>query len=136
MSAEPLLKPALQAGIACFAIVFAVGFALGTVRTLLLVPRVGPVLAVAFELPVMLAASWLACRHCLRRYRVPVAAISRLSMGAVALLLLLAAELGLSLTLGGLDAAQHFALYARPEHQLGLAAQLLFALMPWLQRQP
>lgn len=136
MSVEPFPKPALQAGLACFATVFAVGFVLGTIRTLLLVPRVGATVAVAIELPVMIFASWHACRYCVARYRVPTATGSRLSMGGVALLLLLAAELGISLTLGGLTVAQHFALYARPEHQLGLAGQLLFALMPWLQRQP
>jgi hypothetical protein len=124
------------AGAVCFAIVFAIGFVLGTIRTLLLVPRVGPLVAVAIELPFMIAASWHACRFVLRRYRVSAAAPQRLLMGAVALLLLLAAELAISVTLGGLSAAQHFALYARPEHQLGLAAQLLFGLMPWLQRQP
>lgn len=136
VSAAPAFRIALLAGTACFAIVFAIGFLLGTVRTLWLVPRVGPVVAVSLELPVMLAASWQACRFCLRRYRVSAAAPSRLLMGGVALLLLLVAEFAISVSLVGLSATQHFAQYARPEHQLGLAAQLLFALMPWLQRQP
>jgi hypothetical protein len=136
MSAAQEFRPAIVAGTVCFAIVFAIGFVLGTIRTLLLVPRVGPLVAVAIELPIIITASWHACRYGLRRYPVPTDALTRLLMGAVAVSLLLAAELGISVTLGGLSAAQHFALYARPEHQLGLAAQLLFGLMPWLQRQP
>lgn len=136
MSAARESRSAIVAGVVCFAIVFAIGFVLGTVRTLLLVPRVGTLVAVAIELPIMIGASWHACRYSLRRYRVPTGALQRLLMGGVALPLLLGAELGISVTLGGLDAVQHFALYALPEHQLGLAAQLLFGLMPWLQRQP
>lgn len=136
MSAAREFRSAIVAGTVCFAIVFAIGFVLGTIRTLLLVPRVGPLVAVAIELPIMITASWHACRYGLRRYPVSTDALKRLLMGAVAVSLLLAAELGISVTLGGLSAAQHFALYARPEHQLGLAAQLLFGLMPWLQRQP
>ena len=136
MSAARELRSAVLAGTVCFAIVFAIGFVLGTIRTLLLVPRVGPLVAVAIELPIMIAASWFACRFGLRRYAIAAAVLPRLLVGTVAVSLLLAAELGISLTLGGLNAAQHFALYARPEHQLGLAAQLLFGLMPMLQRQP
>ncbi|MEZ5460109.1 MAG: hypothetical protein R3E65_12690, partial [Steroidobacteraceae bacterium] len=126
MSAVWESRSAIVAGIVCFAIVFAIGFVLGTVRTLLLVPRLGPLVAVAIELPIMIGASWHACRYALRRYRVSAAIPQRLLMGGVALLLLLTAELGISVGLGGLSTAQHFALYALPEHRLGLAAQLLF----------
>jgi len=48
-----LLRPAL----AYFLPVFALGFVLGTVRTLWLAPMLGELAAVAAELPVMLAAS-------------------------------------------------------------------------------
>lgn len=50
------------------AIVFAVGFALGTVRVMLLAPRIGEVAAVACELPLMLAAPWLAAGWVLARW--------------------------------------------------------------------
>jgi hypothetical protein len=136
MSADSPLKTAIVAGTAYFGIVFAIGFLLGTLRTLLLAPRVGPLLAVAVELPIMITASWFACRACLRRYAVAAAAGDRLAMSGIALALLLVAELGLSVTLGGLSVAQHLALYGLPEHQLGLAGQLLFAVLPLAQRQP
>ena len=48
------------------AAVFAAGFLLGTLRVLWLVPRFGPTAAVALELPLILAVSWIACRHVAR----------------------------------------------------------------------
>lgn len=133
---QPSVRNTLRASVAYFALVFALGFVLGTLRTALLAPRLGPLPAVAIELPIMIAASWFACRACLRHYAVPIAVGHRLSMGALGLALLLLAELGLSVTLGGLSVGEHLALYARPEHQLGLLGQVLFGLMPLAQRQP
>lgn len=50
---------ALKAGAIYFVAVFTLGFCLGVLRTLVLVPRLGETLAVLAELPVILAASWL-----------------------------------------------------------------------------
>ncbi|MDQ7010342.1 MAG: hypothetical protein Q9M29_00840, partial [Mariprofundaceae bacterium] len=61
---------ALQAGIAYFAMVFAAGFMLGIVRVMLLAPNVGETLAVAIELPIMLAVSWISCSMLIDRYSV------------------------------------------------------------------
>ncbi len=130
----PLTQPAVKAGAAYFAVVFAIGFALGTVRTLFVAPRFGEQLAVLIELPLMLAASWLVCGWALRRWQVPAANAPRLTMGVVAFALLMLAEITLSLT--AFDLA--FADYARnlvTAHGLtGLAGQLVFALMPLLHR--
>lgn len=125
----------IRAALLYAALTFACGFVLGAARSLGLEPAIGPVAAVLTEIPVMLALSWLACRFTLRRIHVPEDAIARLSMGAIALLLLLAAEAVLSLTLGGLTLLQHFALYGNPPVQLGLAAQIAFGLFPFLQRR-
>lgn len=89
---------AVKAGAAYFAVVFAVGFALGTVRTLFLAPRLGELLAVVIELPLMLGASWLACGWAVRRWRIAPTAGPRLTMGAFAFALLIIAEATLSLT--------------------------------------
>jgi hypothetical protein len=120
---------AVQAGSAYFALVFLVGFALGTVRVLVLVPRVGTLRAVMLETPVMLTASWMVCGWVLRRLAVPVVAGRRLAMGGVALVLLLLAEALLSLAIGPGPAA-YLASWGTLEGALGLAGQLAFALFP------
>jgi hypothetical protein len=54
------VKEALKAGVLYFALVFAAGFVLGTVRTLWAVPRLGVRTAELIELPTMLGVSVLA----------------------------------------------------------------------------
>jgi hypothetical protein len=47
--------------------------------------------------------------------------------------LLMLAEVALSIALFGRTLADHLALYADADHQLGLAGQIAFALIPWVQ---
>jgi hypothetical protein len=54
-------------------------------------------------------------------------------MGAIAFLLLMGAEAGLSTLLAGRSLAEHLALYSQVPHQVGLAGQLAFAFFPWIQ---
>lgn len=117
-----------------FAAVFATGFVLGVVRTLWVLPRAGPVGAVLIELPVILAVSWGVARALLRRW--PLDTPGALAMGAFAFALLMLGEAGISVLLAGRSLAEHLALYARPEHLLGLLGQLVFAALPaWLARR-
>ncbi len=118
-------------GTAYFSAVFAAGFLLGVLRTLVLVPLLGELTAVLVELPLMLTIAWLVCTRILRRW--PLSPRSALGMGAVAFLLLMAAEASLSTLLAGRSLAEHLALYSQLPHQVGLAGQLAFALVPWLQ---
>ena len=124
----------LRAGIAYFAIVFAIGFVLGTIRVLLVIPRFGDTNAVLLELPVMLALSWFACRALINRFDVPPKGSARLAMGGVAFALLMLAELAVSVLGFGRTVSEHLATYQATSAQLGLAAQVAFALFPWLQR--
>ena len=48
-------------------IVFVIGFILGTIRVLLVAPRLGETIAVIIEAPVILTASWFVCRWCVKR---------------------------------------------------------------------
>ncbi|TIX75996.1 MAG: hypothetical protein E5V21_21505, partial [Mesorhizobium sp.] len=57
---------AIRLGAVYFASVFAVGFALGTIRMLVLVPQLDELGAVAVELPVILTAAWIICGWLLR----------------------------------------------------------------------
>lgn len=111
---------------------FAIGFVLGTIRVFFVAPNLGATAAVAIELPVMLAASWIACAWLVRRFHVPAALGARVVMGVVAFALLMAGELGVSVFAFGRSVAEHFSTYGAFEAQLGLAAQLLFAAFPVL----
>jgi hypothetical protein len=118
---------ALALGLRYFAGVFAVGFLLGTVRTLWLAPAVGEVAAVGIELPVMIGASWWWCRRLLVRRDLGTGA--RAVMGGSAFTLLMLAELALSLAFGR-TAGEHLAAMLAPAGLLGLAGQLVFAGLP------
>ncbi|HEX4920487.1 MAG TPA: hypothetical protein VFV92_07080, partial [Candidatus Bathyarchaeia archaeon] len=52
--------PILKAGVLYFGLVFGVGFVLGTIRTLWVVPRVGTRKAELMEMPIMLVVTILA----------------------------------------------------------------------------
>ena len=124
----------IRAGIAYFAVVFAIGFLLGIIRVTLVVPRVGLLVAVAFEVPLMVSASWIVCRRLVQRFGVAGTTPLRLGMGAVAFGILMIAEAALAVFLMGQSVAQHFASYGSAHAILGLAGQVAFALIPWVQR--
>jgi hypothetical protein len=121
---------AVVAGVAYFAAVFAAGVVLGILRNTVVAPATGRLAAVAIELPLILSVSAAACAVLVRRLAVPAAPAPRLVMGAVAFALLMAAELALSVFLVGRSPAAHLALYGRADQLLGLAGQIVFALMP------
>ncbi|WP_309603794.1 hypothetical protein [Phenylobacterium sp.] len=131
--ATPIAR-ATGAGAVYFAIVFAWAFALGVVRVLVVAPRVGEVAAVLVEAPLVLAASWLACRWTVRRLGVGPAVGERLIMGALAFLLLMIAEFALSLLAFGRPARAWLEGFATPAGAIGLAAQIAFGFVPLLQR--
>jgi len=124
----------ILAGAVYWAIVFAWAFALGVLRVLVVAPRLGEVAAVLLESPLVLAASWLACRWTLRRLAVGPAAIDRLAMGAFAFGLLMCAELGLSVFAFGRSASVWFAGLHTASGAIGLAAQIAFGFVPLVQR--
>lgn len=63
----PDVTTAFKAGCAYFALVFAAGFVLGTIRVLVLMQRMGERTAVALELQLILSLSWLASRMIIGR---------------------------------------------------------------------
>lgn len=129
------MRDALKAGTAYLAIMFAIGFALGTVRVLLLEPRLGPLAAGAVEAPVMLALSWVVCDRLRRRWLPDTPLVDRAVMGASAFALLMAAETALGIGLFGRTLAQQAATYGTAAGALGLAAQFVFAAFPVIQRR-
>ena len=121
----------LFTGTAYVVAVFAAGFVLGVLRTLVLIPLLGELAAVLVELPVILTIAWLICTRILRRW--PLLPPAAAAMGAIAFLLLMLAETSLSTLFAGRSLAEHLALYSQLPHQVGLAGQLAFALFPWIQ---
>ncbi len=114
-----------------FGVVFGVGFLLGIVRVLVLVPRLGERWAELAEAPVMLAAIVLSARFVVHRFPAAHAA-SYLFSGGLALLLLLLVEFSVVLGLRGLIISEYFA--ERDPVAGGVYVLLLaiFAVMPWL----
>ena len=123
----------ILAGGSYFAIVFAVAFAVGVVRVLVVAPRLGEVGAVLLEAPIILTLSWFVSGWCVRRFAVGPTAAERLSIGLMAFGLLMAAEAGLAVLVFGQTLDDHFTAYAGLAGALGLAAQMGFALTPWVQ---
>lgn len=124
---------AVEAGCAYFALVFMAGFALGAARTLLVAPRLGEMAAVLIECPIILGVSWIACHWCLDLLDAPAAISARLTMGAVAFALLMAAELSVSVFVFRRPIGAHFAAFRTAPGAIGLVAQGVFAVLPLVQ---
>jgi hypothetical protein len=121
------------AGIVYAIAVFAVGFALGTVRVLWLEPRAGQLLAVAVEAPIMLWVSWKVSRWCCSRYALRVAVVPRAAMGLTAFAALMLLELATSVFVFGNSWSGFLDSFKSAPALIGLAAQLAFAAIPAIQ---
>jgi hypothetical protein len=88
-------------------------------------------MAVLIELPIILGVSWLICRRILRRS--PLSSGEAVVMGAAAFVLLMIAEMSMSIVLANRTFTAHLALYSEASHLLGLAGQIAFALFPVAQ---
>jgi hypothetical protein len=120
-------------GAAYFLIVFAVGVVLGVIRTLWLVPRIGVRWAELLEIPVMLVVIYWAARWVSRWFRLDDHPRVKLaSVGLVGLILLVGAELGLALQLGGQSPAEYVASRDPVSGTAYALSLLVFALMPVL----
>ena len=126
------LGPITVAAFGYAAAVFAAGVALGTLRALVVAPRIGEAAAVLAEVPVMLALSFLAARWAAARWAVPPRIGPRLIMGGLAFALLMAFEAALAILCFGLTLEEHLLRLLRPAARPGLAAQFAFAAMPAL----
>ncbi len=122
----------LKAGVLYFALVFGAGFVLGPIRILWLVPCFGARLAELMESPVMLIVIIFAARWVVRRLAVPPLLFRRLSIGFVALGLLLVAEFTLVLWLRGMTISEYFAARDPLSGTVYYVMLGVFAVMPLL----
>lgn len=124
----PTRAPAF--GFAYFAIVFIAGIVLGTIRVALLAPNLGPLVSVMIELPFILTICWFVAGFLLRALPLSPAANEDILAGAIALVLLIAAEAGLAVALAGTSLPAFLIRMLTPEGLIGLAGQLVFAAIP------
>jgi hypothetical protein len=128
MKIKQLATPAL----AYFAIVFGIGFLLGSIRVLWLVPQLGVRYAELAEMPIMLLAIFFAARWVTQYFAVPPAASARLVVGIAALICLLIVELTVVLWLQGISIAESFVNRDPVSGSAYIVSLALFALMPLL----
>jgi hypothetical protein len=122
----------LKAGAVYFALVFGTGFALGTIRTLWIVPRLGIRTAELMEAPFMLAAIWLAGGWIERRFSLGKGPANQVAVGVFALALLLAAEITMGIAVQGLSLLKVFTKHDPVSGSVYYALLGVFAAMPWL----
>jgi len=126
--------PIVKAGALYFAVVFAVGFVLGTIRTLWIVPRAGARTAELMEMPIMLAITIVAARWTVLRLSVPMKWSARLELGCIALVLMLIAEFGFVLWIRGLSIREYLATRDPVSGAVYYVMLAVFAVMPLLVR--
>lgn len=114
-----------------FALVFGIGFLLGTVRVLLLESRFGERWAELAEMPFMLIAITLSARFVIRQFPATRRA-SHLVSGGVALILLILMEFTLVIAIRGLTITQYFAERDPIAGAAYVLMLIIFAAMPWL----
>ncbi len=126
MSVIPALKPSLVYA----AIVFAVGFVLGSVRVFLVVPRIGVRWAELLEAPLMILASFLVARFIVWRWGL-VGRRECLVVGIFSLAFMLLAEVGFVLV-QGLNISEYIASRDPVSGPVYLLCLGMFAAMPLL----
>lgn len=126
------MKSPLIAGTVYFLMLFALGFVMGTVRVLMVAPRLGEVAATLLEIPVMLIAAFFLCRWVIQKWRVPRRLDWRWLMVLWFLALLFIFESGLGVLLFGRTLAEQLATLTTAAGVLGLSAQLVAAFLPLL----
>jgi len=124
----------LKAGTLYFALVFGVGFVLGTIRTLWVVPRLGTRKAELMEAPIMLVVTIVAARWIVLRFALPSLPSARLGTGCIALVLLLVAEFGFMLRLRRLSIRVYLATRDPVSGTVYYVMLVVFAVMPLLVR--
>ena len=122
----------LKAGAFYFAVIFAVGFVLGAVRTLWVVPLFGTRMAELMEMPIMLVVTIVAARWTVLRLSVPSMWSARLGMGCIALILMLIAEFGFVLWIRGLSIKEYLATRDPVSGAAYYLLLMVFAIMPRL----
>jgi hypothetical protein len=122
----------LKAGVTYFLLVFAGGWIMGPIRELWAVPHFGPTMGLLLEAVIMLIAMIVAARWVVRWFEVPQTLPAMISMGLVALGLLVPAEIAGVVLVRSQSLQDYLASYANGPGVISLIMFLLFAAMPTL----
>ena len=133
----------LKAGVTYFLLLFATGWVLGPIRELWAVPHFGRMAAMLSEAFIMLVAMIVAARWVIRRFHVSRTLPATISMGIVAIGLLLPAEIAGVAWVRGLSLREYLASFVTAPGVISLLMFLVFGAMPtlltvltWLRRTP
>ena len=121
---------ALKAGVVYFLLVLAAGFVLGVIRERWVVPRIGERGAEMAEVPIMVGVSILAALWVVRRYDLRRSVWKRIAAGAIALALMIGAEVAIVPWLRGQSIEQYLASRDPVALAVYVVGLLLFAAMP------
>jgi hypothetical protein len=122
----------LKAGAIYFLLLFAIGWILGPIRELRVVPRFGRIAALLMEAVFMLIAMIISARWVMRRFDVHPTLGSTIPVGLVALGILVSAEIAGVLWVRGSSLQEYLASFATAPGVISLIMFLLFAAMPSL----
>lgn len=125
------MSPIVKAALAYVLPVFAAAFVIGAVRVTLVAPAVGPLIAVALEVPLILGLSWWMAGRVLGRW--PLSPWPRAGMSLLAFVVLMLLELATGLAFGQ-SPTQFLTGMSTPAGALGLAGQIGFALIPLVRQ--
>ncbi|HLP21097.1 MAG TPA: hypothetical protein VK174_12380 [Chitinophagales bacterium] len=113
--------------------IFAAGFILGTIRTIVLLPVVGALSAVCIEIPLMWLASWLYAHYLTKRLNLSRLWYWRLLSGAIAFTILMAIEVSVALFIFRQSTQFLVKGWQTLPGLLGLLAQIVFGFIPLVQ---
>jgi hypothetical protein len=130
------VNSALAAGAAYFAILFGAGAAAGLPRVLLVSPHLGALGGMLVELPIMLVLAWIACGWLVDHLHVGGRLLDRVTMGGSTFILLMAAESGLSLLMGGRPTEATVIAADIWDPALGFAGQAVACAFPLVRSGP
>lgn len=117
-----------------WAIVFAVGFAMGILRTLLVVPHLGEIYAELLEAPFLIFASWWTARTLNKRRLLSLSQAEAIVAGTLAVLILIGAEISLTDLIRGVDFKTWYAERSVPSTFLFSVLAIGFAIVPIVTR--
>lgn len=124
------MKSILLNSIIYFILVFTVGFVLGSVRVLWLVPLMDERYAELLEMPFMFIAIYYSARYI--NHRMKASAIQLLLIGFFALFLLLSVEFTVVLGIRGISLSEYFQTRDAVSGTVYILSLIIYMLMPYL----